>query len=422
LCSVGFLGFTYARKSSQAKTIDLLPKIEEARKLVATESVQMVKGVIGTRQVKVGRHKYREEPITGVTGREMALAVMDPEGVINVIRAVRDDSGLHVKTPGFFLYMRRENGINSDIACEKPAGGRVLAIKYPVSNEGARFGPGPDVLEAVYTPYSGEIKTEEVVLRGVKIQQEFVDKAYAKLRQRDVLSRAFEGRFVAEAIPKNIMTVLLINEHIDPGDFTEESVAGPLADRVLTVIGTNREKAYLYSISSAGAHGLVQMMPSTYYRIAGLYSAAGLMSSFTQGMTDPVNAIMAQVLLCDSDWHSIRQISDISASKVGPYLAAAYNGGVGRVLSVLSNDQADWMEDPESNSQPTMRVSRSVPVRVLTRRGRQRTRYVVKTYTEPIFRAETNKYVRQYHWIATYLDAKSKKAAEESSVEQSARR
>ena len=243
-------------------------------------------------------------------------------------------------------------------------------------------------------------------MRGLKAQQEFVDKAYARLRQRAVLSRAFEGRFVADAIPKNIMSVLLVNEHIDPGDFSEESVTGPLVERVLTVIGTNRDKAYLYSISSAGAHGLVQMIPSTYYRIAGLYSAAGLMSSFTQGMADPVNAIMAQVLLCDSDWHSIREISDIPATKIGPYLAAAYNGGVGRVLSVLSNDQADWMDDPESGSQPTMKVSRSVPVKVRTGRGRQRTRYVVKTYTEPIFRAQTNKYVRQYHWISTYLEGK----------------
>jgi hypothetical protein len=390
------------RDTNNATEFDLLDKIEQAQKLVKKETVQMVYGVVGTQRVKVGRHKYAYVPVKGIVGREMAIALVDARGSLHIVRAVKNDQGLQVETSGFVLAMRRENGINSDIGCIEPQSGKVLAIKYPVDNEGGRFGPGPAVIEAVYTPYSGEIKSEHIVRRGIEVQSEFVEKAYRRLRDRSVYSRAFPGRRVVDVIPRQVLTVLLMNEHIDPGDFRSELVTRPLVERVLTVIATNRDKAYTYSVSSAGARGLVQMIPSTYNRIASLYTSAGLMSSFVQGTEDPVNAVMAQVLLCDSDWCAIKERADIPAERIGPYLAAAYNGGVGRVLSCLSNDEMDWMEQPDSGTQPMKTVTRTVPVRVKTRRG-HKTTYVTKSYSEPIFKAQTNKYVRQYHWINNYF-------------------
>jgi hypothetical protein len=217
-------------------------------------------------------------------------------------------------------------------------------------------------------------------------------------------------------IPKEVLRVLLLNEHIDPGEFKSAGVTRPLAERVLTVIATNREKAYAYSISPAGARGLVQMMPSTYSLLLNRYPAAALKSDFHTGMGDPINAVMAQVLLCDSDWQSIKARTDMPAERVGPYLAAAYNGGVGRVLSVLSHDQTDWMENPEANSRPTMTVSRKVAVRVRSR-GRVSRRYVIKTYTQAIFKNETSKYVSQYHWISDFLAERSKQDTPPRSVE-----
>jgi hypothetical protein len=205
-----------------------------------------------------------------------------------------------------------------------------------------------------------------------------------------------------------------VNEHIDPGEFKSAGLARGLAERVLTIIATNREKAYAYSISPAGARGLVQMIPSTYALLLNKYTSAGLPSNFFACMADPVNAVMAQVLLCDADWEAINARSFISRDRVGPYLAAAYNGGVGRVLSVLAHDQTEWMEDPDSNQKPTMTVTQRVPVRVRTK-GRVRTRYVLKSYTHPIFKNETSKYVSQYHWINDFFTerkAQEKKTSE----------
>lgn len=409
VCFVALLGSSFAFDTRTVKPAkSLLKKIEEGREHLKKESVQMILGTVGTRRVRISRRKYQDVPVTGIVGREMALAILDAEGEIRIARAIKRDPGFEVLTPGFILSMRRENGINSDIACIDPPGGKVVAVKYPVSNERNRFGPGELVIEAVYTPYSGEIKTEEVITRGIDVQNGFIDKAYSHLRDRGVLSRAFPGRRVVDVIPKDILRVLLLNEHIDPSEFKSAGAAKPLVERVLTVIGTNRDKAYAYSISPAGAWGLVQMIPSTYSLLLARYTSAGLKSNFAAAVSDPINAVMAQVLLCDSDWESIRARSDVPAERVGPYLAAAYNGGVGRVLTALSNDEMDWMEEPDQNRRPTMTITRKVPVRVRARNGKTVRRYVVKKYTQAIFRNETSKYVSQYHWINDYLVERAK--------------
>jgi hypothetical protein len=337
----------------------------------------------------------------------MAVAILNLRGEITVARAIKREGSFEVLTAGIHLLMRRENGINSDIACIQPEGGRIVAVKYPVSNEKGRFGPGPDVIEAIYTPYSREIQSEQIIYNGMKVMDGLIDMAYARLNKRRVLSGAFPGRNVTDILPRQVLRVLLINEHIDPSEFKSQGLAGPLAERVLTIIATNREKAYAYSISSAGAYGLVQMIPSTYSRIAKRYPTAGLHPNFHQGMADSVNAVLAQILLCDADWQAIRTRQDIPAARIGPYLAAAYNGGVGRVLSILAHSKEDWMEDPDLSRGPRKVVSQKVPVKVRTRRGRKVTKYVLKSYSQPIFKSETSKYVSQYHWIEDFLVARA---------------
>lgn len=400
-------GFTSTGNTHDANK-DLLAQIEKGRELLKPESVRLLKGTVGYRRVRISRRRFEDVPVTGIVGREMAIAILDSTGNISIARAIKRDPGFEVLSPGFILSMRRENGINSDISCIDPAGGKVVAVKYPVSNEGNRFGPGEDVIQAVYTPYSPEIKTEEVIKRGIEVQNGFIEKAYSRLRDSGVLSRAFPGRRVVDVIPKDILRVLLLNEHIDPSEFTSPGMTQPLAERVLTVIGTNRDRAYAFSVSPAAARGLVQMIPSTYSMLLNRYTSAGLRSNFPLAMGDPVNAVMAQVLLCDSDWESIRARNDMPADRVGPYLAAAYNGGVGRVLTILSHEQTEWMEDPDQNHRPTMTVSRKVAVKVRSRKGRVTTRYVTKSYTQAIFKNETSKYVSQYHWINDFLAERRK--------------
>ncbi|MBI3654417.1 MAG: hypothetical protein HY231_25595 [Acidobacteria bacterium] len=395
---------TYAEDKEKP---DLLAKIKEARARLQAESVELLKDVVAVRRIKVGRHRYKEISVMGVVARQMALALMDEQGNIQIVRAIKKEhrKELEVVTPGVMLSLRRENGINSDIACLQPANGKVLAVRYPVQNENNRFGSGAAVIQAIYTPFSPEIKTEEMVKEGLKIQADFIDKAYDRLKSREVMSAAFPPQKVSTVIPKDILKILLLNEHIDPSFFKSPMMARPLSEQVLTIIATNRERAYAYSVSSAGARGLVQMIPSTYRMLMNKYPLAGLNPDFSSGMVDPVNAIVAQILLCDSDWQSIASRKSIAKENIGPFLAAAYNGGVGRVFSVLADDEIGWMEEPDAGKAPTKTVAYTVPVRVRvkqknSRRSRVKTIYVTKRFTQSIFRNETSNYIKQYHWIA----------------------
>ena len=393
---------------------ELFSKIEEAQKILASEPVQILKDVVATRRVRIGRRRYQEVPVMGIVGRQMAIAVLEPSGDIKTIRAIKRDKGIEVLTPGTSLFVRRDNGINSDIACIEPKGGKVILVKYPVTNENNRFGGGNEVIEATYTPYSAEIKNEEVIAYGIQIMDKLIDKAYDQLKMRRVPSRVEPNKLVTEVIPKNILKVLLLNEHIDPGLFKSPSEAKSLVEMVLTIIATNKEKAYAYSISRAGARGLVQMVPSTYGLLQDKYVQAGLRENFSIGMVDTVNAIMAQVLLCDSDWQAIASRREVEKDKIGAYLAAAYNGGVGRVLTIVNREQSEWLEAPESNPKPTITVQRKVPVRVAVGRGRRkrmRTVMVTKSFTHTVFKSETANYVKQYHWIEEALE-KLEKAAD----------
>ena len=388
-----------ARRESK----ELLDLIEDARKSLKDESVDVVRGQVGSRRVRISRRKYTTVPVFGVVAREIAIAIDDGRDRIHVIRGIKRDRGLDVLTPGYQLAVRRDNGFNSDIDVITPADGRVLAVKYPVMNDRNRFGEFLPVIQAVYTPFSPEIMTVDIIKEGIEVQDDLIDKAYRKLKGRHVSSAAFPGRKVTDVIPKDMLTVLLLNEHIDPGEFYSAPSAPYLVKKVLTIIGANKEKAYAYTISPAGAFGLVQMIPSTYRLLLSQYPSAGLNPSFASGMTDAVNAVMAQVLLCDADWETIRKIEEVPPEKIGPYLAAAYNGGVGRVLNILRHDKNDWMDSPDSTGRPTMQVSQRVPMRKRVRKGKYRTVYVVKTYTRNVFKSETSKYVKQYHWIEEYF-------------------
>src|SRR5581483_11240663 len=152
---------------------DLLSRLSEARSLLSNEKVTLMKGVVGVRRAKVSRRRYQDVPVMGITGREVALAVLDEKGKFHIVRGVkRDNQGFETVSQGYLLTLRRENGINSEFVSINPPAGRVLAIKYPVSNERGRFGGSGEVIEAIYTPYSKEIDGPEIVRQGLEVQSE----------------------------------------------------------------------------------------------------------------------------------------------------------------------------------------------------------------------------------------------------------
>ena len=119
-----------------------------------------------------------------------------------------------------------------------------------------------------------------------------------------------------------------------------------LIHETLVILGTNRENAYRYSASKAGARGLFQFIPDTYRRIAWLYPRAELKRDFVPGMEDHENAAKASFLLFDAD---MRALSNGEKEQVlnepqalGRFLASAYNCGSGKTKGAMDRHGENW--------------------------------------------------------------------------------
>ncbi len=113
--------------------------------------------------------------------------------------------------------------------------------------------------------------------------------------------------------------MLAIIEHIDPGKFLSgKYTPEKLINETLVILGTNKQNAYRYSRSKAGAMGLFQFMPGTYKRIQNLYPGAGLNRDFVRGMENHQNAAKASFLLFDADMMFSMIPGDSACSKILP--------------------------------------------------------------------------------------------------------
>jgi hypothetical protein len=147
----------------------------------------------------------------------------------------------------------------------------------------------------------------------------------------------------SDVVSPDLLRDLIIAEHVDPGLLRTHGLRG-LAERVLVVLGANREEAYRWSRSSANARGLAQFIPSTYREVRAAYPTARLHAEFEAGMADHRNAVMAMILLLD------KHLATVGPGRLGAaerdVLAAAYNGGLDRATAALAHWGPDWAHGP----------------------------------------------------------------------------
>ncbi len=321
--------------------------------------------------------------------RKVAIAILDAAGSIRLVHIQQAlDGPIKVIKGNAKIALRWNNRINSDFQVIDPPGGRVVSVRYPNKPNDLR----------IYTPYSPELVVPEVIAAGIQVKNEFIDRALGRLRAAKVPSRAFPGKLVADVIPRQVLSVLLVIEHINPADFVSAELTESQVAKVLVVLAANKELAYAHNISPAGASGLAQIMPLTYRMLVGGYPSAPIERNYEIGAADPINAIMAQLLLCDNDWMQINRFSfpeKISAEKIGPYLAACYNGGCRPVKHSILEGNAAWVEAPDLGNLPTSKQSR------MTFAGHGKKRRKVPTFE--IFEPETARYVLFYKWVLEYM-------------------
>jgi peptidoglycan hydrolase-like protein with peptidoglycan-binding domain len=310
---------TGSKKVSQWK--DAVPESREvliAAHNDATQKTQLIKVSLESQKVRVGKY-YRK-----------------------VLKAVS-------RTPGFTVHYKSGSGVNVQYAVTSPEGWQVLANRFPIFDEASgTLGTFPPS-EEVYVPYNDHLKTPEVVTAGREYLDNTVKQAIAELRRKGVQSVSGRGLLADLVDPDELKNIAII-EHIDHTEFAKTEDKHGVINKVMTILGTNKESAYRFSGSSKGALGLAQFMSGTYAGIQKDYPQAQLIPGFDEGMANHVNAFQAMALYHDISGASLESYvrgtlatapADV-AFVLAEVRAAAYNGGAGRVRTAIKKFGDGW--------------------------------------------------------------------------------
>lgn len=317
-------------------------------------------------KVSTTRKKLREEE------KEVGLKILNTKtGEIRLAKIslkIKNSSLSLVNPAGYNIeIVERPNGIkwnkwNTEYKIINPEGWIVLKNKFPYVDDEIRSTVVKDksgkkrtvnkkvkvVKEFVYSPYSKDLHTSEIINAGSQHIKEAVRTAFEQLKKDEVHSRAFPGKLISdlEALPPAFFERLPILEHTDFTEFTDNPQLS--VGRVLVIIGTNDVVGYYKTGSKAGALGWVQYTSKTYKYIRKYYPDANLMTDFEKGAGDHVNSIKAAILLYDYNLdglikkHGAKILNDPLLEE---YLAAAYNGKPSRVSKSLSASITKNLDD-----------------------------------------------------------------------------
>ena len=228
----------------------------------------------------------------------------------------------------------RANGVNTPITItsqnNKPY--LPLLVQYPVVRGGT-------YMETAFyiSTYPG-IVTPEVVSTGKIYMRNTLDVAREKLRER--------GVFIAPIVT-DIAERLAIVEHIDHQRFWTEN-HGTLFNEVYALYALNEGQTYRYSVSSAGAGGMVQMIPATYRMVRSRYYNIPLMPDFVEGMRNHPNAAQAMLLYMQMTWNDLISnptVYEAVQNKIATpaeLMSAGYNSNPAKLPGYIKRGGAGW--------------------------------------------------------------------------------
>ena len=292
----------------------------------------------------------------------VALATLDPRtseiGVLTVSKeSFLTEGGVFVLNTraGKSLRLRvvRPNYVNTAVTVTDVATGRSmipLLVKYPIERDGAW------AENAYYTSAHPALISPAVVAEGHRYLATMFAKATAELSSNGV------------SIPADLVEVakhLVIVEHTDHKRFKEEDDAG-IYPEVLALYALNQGNTFRYSVSSAGAGGMIQMIPKTYAAIREHHPGVRLEADFVTGMRNHANALKAMLLYIDDTWKHLEGTDEAqSALRSGiatksQLLAAGYNSNPYRLAGYLEDGGSGWRTLIPAETQMYLRIYQSV--------------------------------------------------------------
>jgi hypothetical protein len=140
---------------------------------------------------------------------------------------------------------------------------------------------------------------------------------------------------------------LCLVEHVDHDRFRRED-RKRVYEEVYALYSLNELDTYRYSVSSAGAGGMVQMIPPTYQMVRRMHPGVGLNPDFVVGMRNHGNALEAMLLYMQDTWNDLalkQEVLDALANKTATraeLMAAGYNSNPARLPLYLRRGGSGW--------------------------------------------------------------------------------
>src|SRR5918996_705206 len=228
----------------------------------------------------------------------------------------------------------RANGVNTAMTIFTPDGKALapLTIEYPIE-KGGKF-----LETAYYTSAHPALLSNDLVRSGQSYVRSMLDLAATRLRERGV------------AISPQIIDVaerLCLVEHVDHERFRNENRVA-LYDEIYSLFALNELDTYRFSVSSAGAGGMVQMIPWAYNLERGRHPGVGLIPDFVTGMRNHANALQAMLLYMHDTWNDLAADEDVKyaleakLATTSELLAAGYNSNAAKLPLYLKRGGDDW--------------------------------------------------------------------------------
>lgn len=232
------------------------------------------------------------------------------------------------------LRVIRANGVNTAVTVVDQNGRNFtpLVVQYPIERGGRLAEMG------YYTSVHPALVSPDVVAAGQAYLHNMLDMSVKRLRSK---GSPVSAQIVA------IAERLCIVEHSDHTRFNGEN-RGELFNEIYSLYALNEGDTYRFSVSSAGAGGIAQMIPSTYAMIRNAHPNAGLMPDFIGGMRNHANALDAMLLYMQDTWDLLSGNQDVQNAmerghaSVTELLAAGYNSNPAKLPKYLRDGGSGW--------------------------------------------------------------------------------
>lgn len=334
----------------QAKPADpaaTLPSVEiDAEKNASAPITHLTPSVIGARISEAQRmFKTRPKPTAMAIGQIefVTIAALDRETAlthfITVLKKTFLTKGAEIVTmtsEGTNVTVRivRANGVNTAMTIFTSEGKSLapLTIEYPIER-GGKF-----LETAYYTSAHPALLSPDLVRSGQGYVRNMLDLAAKRLREKGVN---------VSPLLVDVAERLCVVEHVDHERFRAENRLA-LYDEIYSLFALNQVDTYRFSVSSAGAGGMVQMIPWAYNLERTRHPGVGLIPDFVTGMRNHVNALQAMLLYMHDTWNDLTANDEVKyalgAKLATPseLLAAGYNSNAAKLPGYLKRGGDGW--------------------------------------------------------------------------------